>query len=41
MHLQRLEAAGLIVGHLELAEDGKTMKFYQVTDRYPPFRLAQ
>ena len=35
------EAAGLIVGHLELAEDGKTMKFYQVTDRYPPFRLAQ
>ena len=24
-----------------LAEDGKTMKIYQVTDRYPPFRLAQ
>ena len=23
MHLQRLEAAGLIVGHLELSEDGK------------------
>jgi DNA-binding transcriptional ArsR family regulator len=32
MHLQRLEAAGLIVGHLELSEDGKAMKFYQVTD---------
>ena len=32
MHLQRLEAAGLIVGSLELSEDGKAMKFYQVTD---------
>ena len=32
MHLQRLEAAGLVVGHLELSEDGKAMKFYQVTD---------
>jgi ArsR family transcriptional regulator len=32
MHLQRLEAAGLIVGHLELSEDGKAMKFYQVTN---------
>jgi DNA-binding transcriptional ArsR family regulator len=32
MHLQRLEAAGLIVGHLELSEDGKEMKFYQVSD---------
>ena len=30
MHLQRLEAAGLLVGHLELSEDGKAMKFYQV-----------
>ena len=30
MHLQRLEAAGLVVGHLELSEDGKAMKFYQV-----------
>jgi DNA-binding transcriptional ArsR family regulator len=25
MHLQRLEAAGLIVGSLELSEDGKAM----------------
>jgi DNA-binding transcriptional ArsR family regulator len=32
MHLQRLEAAGLIVGNLELSEDGKAMKFYQVTE---------
>src|SRR5918995_5899321 len=32
MHLQRLEAAGLIIGHLELSEDGKAMKFYEVAD---------
>jgi ArsR family transcriptional regulator len=32
MHLQRLEAAGLIVGSLELSEDGKAMKFYDVAD---------
>src|SRR5215813_2516682 len=32
MHLQRLEAAGLIVGTLELSEDGKAMKYYDVTD---------
>jgi DNA-binding transcriptional ArsR family regulator len=32
MHLQRLEAAGLVVGSLELSEDGKAMKFYEVTD---------
>jgi DNA-binding transcriptional ArsR family regulator len=32
LHLQRLEAAGLIVGSLELSEDGKAMKFYAVTD---------
>jgi DNA-binding transcriptional ArsR family regulator len=31
MHLQRLEAAGLIVGSLELSEDGKAMKYYEVT----------
>ncbi|MGF0175670.1 ArsR/SmtB family transcription factor [Streptomyces sp. Marseille-Q5077] len=31
MHLQRLEAAGLVVGTLELAEDGKTMKYFDVT----------
>ena len=32
MHLQRLEAAGLIVGSFELSEDGKAMKYYEVTD---------
>jgi ArsR family transcriptional regulator len=32
MHLQRLEAAGLIVGNLELSDDGKAMKFYEVAD---------
>src|SRR6187549_3390792 len=32
MHLQRLEAAGLIVGSLELSEDGKAMKYYEIAD---------
>jgi DNA-binding transcriptional ArsR family regulator len=32
MHLRRLEAAGLIVGHLELSEDGKAMRYYEVAD---------
>ena len=32
MHLQRLEAAGLIVGSLELSDDGKAMKFFEVAD---------
>ncbi|MGP3917399.1 ArsR/SmtB family transcription factor [Nonomuraea sp. 10N515B] len=32
MHLRKLEAAGLIVGNLELSDDGKAMKFYEVTD---------
>jgi predicted transcriptional regulator len=32
MHLQRLEAAGLIVGSLELSEDGRAMKYYEVAD---------
>ena len=36
MHLQRLEAAGLVVGSLELSDDGKAMKFYEVT----PFTLT-
>ncbi|MER5994394.1 ArsR/SmtB family transcription factor [Streptomyces viridosporus] len=31
MHLQRLEAAGLVTGTRELAEDGRTMKYYDVT----------
>jgi DNA-binding transcriptional ArsR family regulator len=32
MHLQRLEAAGLVVGTLELSGDGKAMKYFEVTD---------
>lgn len=31
MHLQRLEAAGLVTGRLELSGDGKAMKFFEVT----------
>jgi DNA-binding transcriptional ArsR family regulator len=32
LHLRRLEAAGLIVGSLELSEDGKAMRFYELAD---------
>jgi DNA-binding transcriptional ArsR family regulator len=32
MHLQRLEAAGLVVGSLELSEDGKAMKYFEVAE---------
>ena len=35
MHLQRLEAAGLVTGRLEVSKDGKAMRFYEVT----PFAL--
>jgi DNA-binding transcriptional ArsR family regulator len=30
MHLQRLEAAGLVSGHLEVSPEGKAMKFFEV-----------
>ena len=30
LHLQRLEAAGLVNGKLELSQDGKAMKYYEV-----------
>ena len=30
LHLQRLEAVGLVKGHLELSTDGKAMKFFEV-----------
>lgn len=30
MHLQKLEAAGLVKGQLELSDDGKAMKYYEV-----------
>ena len=32
MHLQRLEEVGLVVGTLELSEDGKAMKYFEVAD---------
>ncbi|QJD85450.1 ArsR/SmtB family transcription factor [Cohnella herbarum] len=32
MHLQRLETAGLVAGNLELSEDGKAMKYYELTE---------
>ena len=32
MHLQRLETVGLVVGSLELSEDGKAMKFYDIAN---------
>ncbi len=35
LHLRRLEEAGLVRGSLELSEDGKAMKFYEVV----PFRV--
>src|SRR5499425_3478523 len=35
MHLDKLEKAGLITGQLELSDDGKAMKYYQLT----PFEL--
>lgn len=44
MHLQRLEAAGLIVGSFEISGDGKAMKFYELADfdlRLNPTTLAE
>jgi DNA-binding transcriptional ArsR family regulator len=44
MHLQRLEAVGLIVGSLELSEDGKAMKYFEVIDfalQLTPSTLAE
>ncbi|GAA2138663.1 winged helix-turn-helix domain-containing protein [Kitasatospora kazusensis] len=29
MHLERLESAGLVVGRLELSEDGKALKYFE------------
>ncbi|MCH7230248.1 winged helix-turn-helix domain-containing protein [Glycomyces sp. L485] len=31
MHLQKLEAAGLVTGELELSEDGKAVKYFSAT----------
>ncbi|MGW7485642.1 ArsR/SmtB family transcription factor [Streptomyces sp. NPDC054786] len=35
MHLDRLEKAGLVAGRLELSEDGKALKYFELT----PFEL--
>lgn len=35
MHLRRLESAGLVAGTLELSDEGKAMKYFEVT----PFAL--
>ena len=35
MHLDRLEKAGLVDGHLELSDDGKAMKYFELV----PFEL--
>ena len=35
VHLRKLEAAGLVSADIEVSEDGKAMKFYEVT----PFAL--
>jgi DNA-binding transcriptional ArsR family regulator len=32
MHLARLEAAGLVVGHHEVSDDGKALRMVEVTD---------
>ena len=31
MHLQKLEAAGLVAGMLEVSDDGRAMKYFEVT----------
>jgi DNA-binding transcriptional ArsR family regulator len=36
VHLRKLEGAGLVSAQLELSEEGKAMKFYEVT----PFALT-
>ncbi|MCC3767177.1 ArsR family transcriptional regulator [Streptomyces sp. UNOC14_S4] len=32
MHLQRLEAAGIVTGALEVSDAGKAMKYFEVTE---------
>lgn len=36
MHLKRLETAGLVVSHLELSEEGKAMRYFEIA----PFTLV-
>jgi DNA-binding transcriptional ArsR family regulator len=35
MHLDKLEKAGLVTGHLELSDDGKALKYFELV----PFEL--
>lgn len=35
MHLERLEKAGVVAGQLELSDDGRAMKYYELV----PFDL--
>ena len=32
MHLQRLENVGLVIGHHEVSDDGKALRFYQAAE---------
>lgn len=32
LHLQKLEAAGLVVSKLELSSDGKALNYFEITD---------
>jgi DNA-binding transcriptional ArsR family regulator len=36
MHLKKLEAAGLVISNLELSEEGKAMRYFEIA----PFSLA-
>jgi hypothetical protein len=36
MHLTKLEGAGFVTGHLEMSEDGKALKFFELV----PFTLT-
>lgn len=36
MHLTKLEESGFVTGHLELSDDGKALKFFEVV----PFTLT-
>jgi ArsR family transcriptional regulator len=36
MHLKKLEAAGLVISNLELSEDGKAMRYFEIA----PFSIT-
>ncbi|MBN2256275.1 MAG: winged helix-turn-helix transcriptional regulator [Anaerolineaceae bacterium] len=44
MHLQKLESAGLIIGHHEVSSDGKALRYYQVApfhEELSPQRISE